>query len=119
MLLRHSLLALPKLGYYTSEGGNYEDVEKDAFALYYGFAIKINRAHSIAVTHVYGIDESGVQLPVGPPYFTRWGGRAVEGAALEKPYTGNGIVSSNLTPTADNIFYRGATHLRRVSDLKA
>ncbi len=29
----------------------------------------------------------------------RWGGRAVEGAALEKRYTGNGIVSSNLTPT--------------------
>lgn len=30
----------------------------------------------------------------------RWGGRVVEGGTLEKCYTGNGIVSSNLTPTA-------------------
>ena len=45
---------------------NYEDVEKDASALYYDSATEINRAHGIAVTHVYGIDEFGVQLPVGP-----------------------------------------------------
>lgn len=30
----------------------------------------------------------------------RWGGRVVEGGGLENRYTGNGIVSSNLTPTA-------------------
>ena len=29
-----------------------------------------------------------------------------EGGSLENCYTRNGIVSSNLTPTADDIFYR-------------
>ena len=32
--------------------------------------------------------------------FRRKGGRVVEGAALEKQYTGNGIVGSNPTPSA-------------------
>ena len=35
-----------------------------------------------------------VKLPIGKS------GRVVEGAALEKPYPGNGIVSSNLTSSA-------------------
>lgn len=34
-----------------------------------------------------------------------WGGRVVEGTALEKRHMGNRIVSSNLTPTAVKLVY--------------
>ena len=42
------------------------------------------------------------------PVEKRWGARAVESGSLENCYTSNGIVSSNLTPTA---FLRGREKL--------
>ncbi len=56
------------------------------------------------VLRLHGMEEVGVRFPVGPPALEvkRWGGRVVEGGSLENCYTGNRIVSSNLTPTASS-----------------